>query len=312
MQTKRVRVQLKAERPGALKAVFATFDVVDNDGDVTRPGAFAVGAKVPIAGVGHNWDTPTIGGGTVMADEKSAWIDGVLNLEMQSATEHWKSIKFDVDQEINRQEYSYAYDVLKGHSARPDEIKRWPGAKRVLESLAVHEVSPVLLGAGIGTGTLLVKGRKAVALSDEQRCREIAKAVIDASDRDMCYGPYVVATYPDRVLVCEDDGTFKQIAYTIDAQNVVTLGDEIEVLETWSPKARAALRELKEGRVLSTANRELIRTQLGARKTSIDEMQALLDRTGPAPKSVRYDTAILRSAHDASKAQLRRVFGMQI
>jgi len=143
MERKRLAVELKADTEGALKAVFATFGVVDNDGDVTLPGAFETGRKVPIAGVGHNWNIPTIGGGTINADEKAAWLDGLLNLKMVSAREHYESIRFDVDQGINRQEYSYAYDVLKGHSARPDEIKQYgPATKRILEKLLPNAIGP--------------------------------------------------------------------------------------------------------------------------------------------------------------------------
>lgn len=333
MEHKRLAVELKADAEGALKAVFATFGVVDNDGDVTLPGAFETGRKVPIAGVGHNWNTPTIGGGTIMADETAAWLDGLLNLKMVSAREHYESIRFDVDQGINRQEYSYAYDVLKGHSARPDEIKQYgPATKRILEKLLPHEVSPVLLGAGIGTGTLYLKGRKRAPLSDEQRRREIQDAVAASSDNDWYFGPYVVATYPDRVVVCED-GEYTEIAYTMDAAGLVTLGAETPVDQTYTPKAmdlatratkagavtselakhaRAAVAmRAKEGRVLSTANHELLSKWVRTQAEALTDVRKLLEETKPSGKALP-DMAILRSKHHADVARLRRTLGIAI
>ena len=184
MEHKALAVELKGNQAGAFRAIFATFNQVDHDGDVTLPGAFPVGAKIPIAGVGHNWDVPTIGNGTIGADSEKAWLDGRFNLKMDAGRETYESIKFDADEGVNAQQYSYAYDVGKGHSARPDEQKQWPGAKRVLEQLVPHEVSPVLLGAGIETGTAFVKGRrgrKAGPLSYEDR-RDLLQEAVNAWD----------------------------------------------------------------------------------------------------------------------------------
>ena len=41
--------------------------------------------------------------------------------------------------------------------AKPDEEQRQAGVFRVLKKLKVHEVSPVLLGAGVDTRTLAVR-----------------------------------------------------------------------------------------------------------------------------------------------------------
>lgn len=259
MERKQLAVELNGDREGAFRAIFATFNQVDHDGDVTLPGAFPVGAKLPLAGVGHNWDVPTIGGGTVGADGEKAWLDGQFNLEMTLGLETYRSVKFDQAQGINAQQYSYAYDVEKGHSARPDEQKKWPGAKRILEQLAPHEVSPVLLGAGIDTGTAYVKGR------------------FDDSE--------TLATRASRLLT--DTSAFAEHA-----------------------RAAVAMRA-KEGRALSTANRERIGQQIEALKASLAELEALMQATAPQPKGADAPEH-LRSLHAARMARLAREFGVPL
>jgi len=183
MERKRLRLEFKAGEPdGTFRAVFAEFDKTDNDGDVTLKGAFPIGAKLPFAQVGHNWDVPTIGNGVIAADETKVWLDGQLNLKMAAGREHYESMKFDVERGVNAQQFSYAYDVVKGHSARPDEIKRYgPATKRILEQLVPHEVSPVMLGAGTGTGLAFIKRRKAGGLM-VQHTHPAAPPANDGSD----------------------------------------------------------------------------------------------------------------------------------
>jgi len=258
MERKRLAVALKEDAEGAFRAIFATFNEVDHDGDVTLSGAFPVGAKIPLAGVGHNWDTPTIGGGTIGADAEKAWLDGQFNLEMAAGLETYRSVKFDQAQGINAQQYSYAYDVAKGHSARPEEQKRWPGAKRILEQLVPHEVSPVLLGAGVDTGTAYIKGK----------------------DGD----PETLATRASRLLT--DTSAFAEHA-----------------------RAAVAMRA-KEGRELSTVNRERIEQQVAALKAAAAELAALL-RTTSAVKATE-DPAVLRSLHRANVARLAREFDLPL
>jgi hypothetical protein len=344
--------------------VFSKFNVVDHDGDVTLPGAFKEGAKVPLAGVGHNWDIPTIGYGIIHTDDKKAWIDGQINLKMQSGREHYESMKFAHENGVS-QEYSYSYGVDK--KGRPEEVADWPGAKRVLKELDVKEVSPVLLGAGIGTGTMAIKGRKvekkdpasanlnwptdgnaqcpvcgdlinahgegilevhrvllasrrksrkAAPLSDEEKKDAIQSAVTDADKIEDIMdgidpgwsGPWIVATYPDYVIARDDDGDgYIKISYTIDEDGEVTLGDSVDVEQTWTEKSDlsaqmkyadhasrvlVALRgftdrskglasiRAKIGRQLSAVNRERIATTAASARAAAAELEALLEETG--------------------------------
>lgn len=156
---KGIKIELKSGKDipdGSFKAIFSRFSVIDHDGDVTLPGAFQKGKKVPIAGVGHNWDTPVIGYGIVDSDSEKAWIDGRINLKMENGREHYESMKFSHENGVD-QELSYAYDVLNKDAKSAAKLAEWPGASRVLSALDPKEVSMVLLGAGIGTGVMDVK-----------------------------------------------------------------------------------------------------------------------------------------------------------
>lgn len=358
-----IKLQLKEAGPGvpegSFTAFFSTFGRVDHDGDVTFPDAFEKGAKVSLAGMGHNWDIPTIGFGIIDYDSEKAWIDGQFNLKMAQGKEHYESVKFAQENGVD-QEWSYSYGVKK--QATADELKSWPGAKRGLKQLAVKEVSPVMLGAaGTGfTGTLAVKGKKmlwpdvpggscpicgasisshlpevltrhrdvyaamgagkekkAAPLSDEDR-RQIIQDAVTAQDKiadiqagiDPGWsGPWITATYPDYVIVCDDDGDgYLKIPYTLGTDGNITLGDPVEVEKVWSEKSDdsaqlkyadhaervlAALKaysdrskslvdmRAKIGRTLSTANRERIAANAAAARAAADELDALLAETDP-------------------------------
>jgi hypothetical protein len=79
-------------------------------------------------------------------------MEGVFFVDTQHGLDTFKTVKA-MSQEPNLQEWSYGYDVID--SDRGD----FEGQQvRFLKKLKVHEVSPVLLGAGVNTRTLSVKG----------------------------------------------------------------------------------------------------------------------------------------------------------
>ncbi len=135
--------------PGSFKAVFSTFDVIDLDGDVTLPGAFTDGQKVRIAYWGHRWHDLPVGRGVVHADHEKAWVDGQFFLDTEAGMETYKTVKNLAE----LQEWSYGFDILESQPG-----KMGGEDVRFLTKLNVHEVSPVLLGAGIGTQTVAIKG----------------------------------------------------------------------------------------------------------------------------------------------------------
>lgn len=139
--------EVKADE-GFVAAVFATFNTIDLDGDVTLPGAFG-GQDVRIAQWGHNWGDLPIGKGVIREQGNDAIVESSFFLD----TDHGRNAFGTVKGLGNLQEWSYGFDVLKSSFG---EFEGQP--VRFLERLKVHEVSPVMLGAGIGTHTLEAKG----------------------------------------------------------------------------------------------------------------------------------------------------------
>ena len=151
MSTKSLhRVEVKDADRGEVTAVFATLGVKDSDGDVTLPGAFEDGADVVISAYGHtSWQgLLPVGKGTIREVSDEVILDGRFFLDTQAGKD-----TFTVVKELGpRGEWSYGFDTLK-YSFGEHEGER----VRFLEKQKVHEVSPVLLGAGVGTRTLAAK-----------------------------------------------------------------------------------------------------------------------------------------------------------
>ena len=62
-------LELKQEGDqGLVRAVFATLNVIDEDGDVTLPGAFGE-QSVKLASWGHNWGELPVGRGRIFEEE---------------------------------------------------------------------------------------------------------------------------------------------------------------------------------------------------------------------------------------------------
>jgi HK97 family phage prohead protease len=152
-------VTFKAEGDeGQFRAVFSTLNVIDHDGDVTVPGAFTDGEKVRISYWGHRWGDLPVGRGEIHSDEKEAWVEGRFFLNTEGGRETYETVKGLGE----LQEWSYGFDVLERSEGE------FEGEQvQFLRRLKVHEVSPVMLGAGIGTRTTAIKAK--------DRLEEVAK-----------------------------------------------------------------------------------------------------------------------------------------
>lgn len=143
-------VRIKDETQGLVEAVFATFNEVDADDDVTLPGAFEAGAPVPISSYGHtSWQGALpVGKGVIRTTAKEAILEGQFFMD----TTHGRDAFLTVKQLGPLGQWSYGYDPLEFH------FGEFGGRKvRFLSKQQVHEVSPVLRGAGVGTRTLSAK-----------------------------------------------------------------------------------------------------------------------------------------------------------
>lgn len=150
MDTKSFQVEIKDAAKGEVEALFSTYNVIDKDGDVTLPGAFTDGAPTKISAYGHtSWSgILPVGKGTIHDTGNGAVLKGQFFLDTTAGKDTFTTVK-----ELGHlQEWSYGYDVLE-YSYGEFEGKQ----VRFLKSLKVHEVSPVLIGAGVGTMTMSAK-----------------------------------------------------------------------------------------------------------------------------------------------------------
>ena len=146
---------------GTGSAVFATMEVIDKDGDWTEKGAFGE-QNVKLVGA-HDWAAPPIGTARIREDGKSAIADFRFNLKMSAGREWYESVKASSAAGVP-QEFSYGFDIKeKGVDTRASEV----GAQRVLKSLNVFEVSPVMVGAGRDTRLLGIKSPTGQTMTEE-------------------------------------------------------------------------------------------------------------------------------------------------
>ncbi len=144
---------LKAENEGDFEAVFSTFDVVDHDGDIVLAGAIPDGVEVPVVWH-HNWAQP-VGRGVVTSELGRAIIRGRFFTETAAGMEAYKTVKAMGD----LQEYSWGFRIIVASYEQRDN--EWV---RLIKQVDIYEVSPVLRGAGMHTGTLAIKSQ---SLSDQ-------------------------------------------------------------------------------------------------------------------------------------------------
>lgn len=146
-------VQIKDADKGTVSAVFSTFNVIDSDGDVTMSDAFTNGAEVAISAYGHtSWGGALPAGKGVIRTTKS---EAILEGQFFMDTTHGKDTFAVVKAMGGRQQWSYGFDILDAAPGTFDGKD-----VQFLQKLDVHEVSPVLVGAGVNTRTLAAKGRK--------------------------------------------------------------------------------------------------------------------------------------------------------
>ena len=159
-------VTIKDADQGTVEAVFSTFGVKDHDGDVVLKGAISDGASVIISAYGHkSWDGHLpIGTGTIRVTDSEAILDGKFFIDTTHGRDAWSTVK--AVSEAGLQQWSYSLEDIKStkgtHDGQP---------ARIIESVNITEVSPVLKGASLGTRTLSAKAAEVTKFSD---CSDIA------------------------------------------------------------------------------------------------------------------------------------------
>ena len=141
---------------GAFEAVIATLNVVDSDGDIIVPGAFQ-NATVSVLPAHDSRSVPL--GKAKMEDRGDKAIAvGQYNLDILAAKDWHNALKFDLKNPPVVQEWSFAFRIVESSMETRDGEDI-----RILEKLDVMEVSPVLRGAGVDTGTLSAKNKQRFA-----------------------------------------------------------------------------------------------------------------------------------------------------
>jgi hypothetical protein len=136
-------------------AVIATLNVIDKDQDVTQPGAFGNGQTVQMVPA-HNWQHVPIGKGRIFEEGNEALFAFQLNMKLGHGRAWFEAAKFDLDNPPAKMQWSYGFSLLDSGFGEHEGQQ-----VRFLKSLRVHEVSPVILGAGVNTRTLALKSDRA-------------------------------------------------------------------------------------------------------------------------------------------------------
>lgn len=154
--------EIKDADRGEVVAVVSTFNVVDRDGDVVLPGAIPDGTIVKMSAYGHDSvleGKAPVGRGVLQVDGNRAVLSAKYFMTTQRAQEAFATVK-----ELGTDsEWSVAWPPSSVKTA--PMTKEWAakGARRLIKSFGVVEVSPVFRGANQFTGTL---GTKAEGQAD--------------------------------------------------------------------------------------------------------------------------------------------------
>jgi HK97 family phage prohead protease len=324
MERKGLNLEIKEDgaEQGAVTAIFSTFNVIDKDGDVTLPGAFEDGAAVRISAWGHQWYELPVGRGAIKAEEDRALLEGRFFMDTAHGLDTYRTVKGLAE----LQQWSYGYDVLESADGP------FNGQQvRFLKKIQVHEVSPVMLGAGIDTGTLDVKAQVKIW---EETENEIRHRIRDPEDFEAdSFRRITIKKDKPRVFAVigklkgEDTTTVQALRFPKDDDWTIAsakkwLADHPDIgkglsYEYQAEVAAASLADVaafiartrsladlraKDGRVLSIANRDRLAALTSTMRESLAEVEKLLAETDPGKASavlqeyIRYQRTVAELA----------------
>jgi len=151
--------EVKDADKGEVEAIVATLNVVDRDKDVFLPGSFPASARVQISDYKHSvvfQGAPPVGKGILTVENETAIFRGGYFMGTERGRESFQMVK-----EIGPDgDWSFSFP---GNPPLATMTKEWSskGARRLIAGpVAPREVSPVLMGGGVGTRTLVAKEAK--------------------------------------------------------------------------------------------------------------------------------------------------------
>lgn len=172
-------LKFEGDGEGTFEAVFATLDAIDHDGDTYDPGAIG-DQDVVISQWNHgSWNGGAgglpVGVGKIFERGNQAIVSGEFNLENADGEKTYQTLKY-LHSKGRNVEWSFA---LPDTDSRVETIDGQ--TVRVFTRIAVPEVSPVLLGAGVGTELLSIKGREAETMEQKpDESKKFATALDEA------------------------------------------------------------------------------------------------------------------------------------
>lgn len=169
--------EVKDEAKGEVAAKIATLEVIDKDGDIIRRGSLPKASKAVMSRWGHDamFGERPVGKGSLIEKNGHLEFGGKMFLKTAEGRETFETLKeMGADQE-----WSFGFRVAGWENPGPDEKKL--GAWRIITKMepvssSQFEVSPVLAGAGVNTGTTAVKADTG-AFTEAQRAE--IKAMVD-------------------------------------------------------------------------------------------------------------------------------------
>jgi hypothetical protein len=144
--------EIKDAEKGEIAAKVATLGVVDKDRDIIRKSALPKAAKVAMSSWGHD----AVFGARPAGSGKLKTVGNDLVFEGRAFLKTWNGREtFETLKEFPEAEWSFGFHITEWDD--PSDEERKAGAVRIITKMEAFEVSPVLLGAGIGTGTTSIK-----------------------------------------------------------------------------------------------------------------------------------------------------------
>jgi len=152
-------------KEGEFTAEFATLEVIDHDGDITKPGAFQDGQETLIEPWNHNYGQLPVGKGVIHERDNKAIIEGQFFLDTESGRDHYQVVK----NLGPLQEWSYTFAIEESSQGNVEDQD-----VRYLEKLDVWGVAPVTRGAGIDTRTTSIKAAKRAVATHSTETTDVA------------------------------------------------------------------------------------------------------------------------------------------
>jgi hypothetical protein len=135
---------------GEVVAVIATIGVIDSDGDVVTETTFQDGWQCPVSHWGHNHAEQPLGMARIEVHKSARQVRARCRIFVE--TDAGLNAMRALMGMGERQEWSWALDVIKSHRGQIDGR-----SARFLDKIKLYEVCPVIAGASVGSRTISAK-----------------------------------------------------------------------------------------------------------------------------------------------------------